>query len=163
MGRSQDDCWNYTIEIEAILKDTPDAGRRAITAKLKGTYSITTTADTLGRWLKTYRDALLAGTLERPMLDDDGRPEDYAEQIASILKAEPRAGFDRLHTELRRLYRVVVSHQRLRTFLALLTDLLLSVMWLCLSTLLLDGDRRKTQWSKATSGYRSTRIESMSY
>ena len=51
------------------------------------------------------------------MLDDDGRPEDYAEQIASILKAEPRADYMRVHTELKRLYRVVATHKRLRTYL----------------------------------------------
>ena len=51
------------------------------------------------------------------MLDDDGRPEAYAEQIASTLKAEPRADYWRVCTELRRLYRVVVSHRRLRTYL----------------------------------------------
>ena len=56
-------------------------------AKLKSNYAITIAECTLDRWLKQHRDALLAGTLERPMLDDDGRPEDYAEQIASILKA----------------------------------------------------------------------------
>ena len=51
------------------------------------------------------------------MLDDDGRPEDYAEQIASILKAEPRADSRRVCAELKRLYRVVVSRRRMQTYL----------------------------------------------
>ena len=117
MGRSQDDCWSYTTEIHAVLKDAPDAGRRAIAAELKSTYAITIAEKTLGRWLKLHRDALLAGTLERPMLDDDGKPEDYADEIACILKAEPSADYKPVCTELKRLYRVVVSHRRMRTYL----------------------------------------------
>ena len=114
MGRSQDDCFNYTTELGAILKDAPDAGRRAVAAALKSTYAITIAEMTLDRWLKQHREALLASTLERPMLDDDGKPEAYADEIASILKAEPHAGRERVHMELQRLYRVVVSHQRLQ-------------------------------------------------
>ena len=87
----QDDCWSYITEIAAILMDDPDAGRRAIAAKLKSSYGFTITADTVGRWLQQHREALLAGTLERPMIDEDGRPENYADQIKSILKDEPHA------------------------------------------------------------------------
>ena len=117
MGRSQDDCWNYTTEIESILKGAPDAGGWAIASKLKSMYSIIIDYNTLGRWLKQHRDALLDGTLERPMKDEDGRPDAYATEIAAILQAEPNAGFDRVHTELRRLYQVAVPHKRLRTYL----------------------------------------------
>ena len=86
-------------------------------AKLKSTYAITIDGCTLGRWLKEHRQSLLAGTLGRPMLDDDGKPEAYADEIASILKAEPQASYERVHTELQRLYRVAVPHKRLRTYL----------------------------------------------
>ena len=85
IGRSQEHCWNYVAEIEAILKAIPDAGGRAVAAKLKGAYAVTIGKNTLDRWLELHRDALLGGTLERPMVDDVGNPEDYAEQINSIL------------------------------------------------------------------------------
>ena len=104
-------------EIEAILKDAPDAGRRPIASKLRSTYAITIDDRTLGRWLNEHRDALTAGTLERPMLDDDGKPEDYADEIAAILKKEPHAGRIRVQSELQRLYRVSISMKRLETYL----------------------------------------------
>ena len=93
MGRSQDDCWNYVTEIEAILKETPNAGRRSIAKTLKSTDAITISECTLDRWLKQHRDALFAGTLERPMLDDDGKPEEYADDIAFVIKAGPHADY----------------------------------------------------------------------
>ena len=80
--------------------------------KLKSHYSITIAYNTLDRWLKQHRSALLAGTLERPMNDEDGKPEDYAEQIAAIRQSEPNADYKRLHTELKLLHQVVVPHRR---------------------------------------------------
>ena len=116
--RWQDDCWSYITEIAAILMDAPDAGGWAVASKLQRTYSITVNFMTVDRWLKQHREALLAGTLERPMIDEDGRPEDYADQIKAILKDEPHAERGRVHSELKRLYQVVVPHKRLRTYLA---------------------------------------------
>ena len=54
------------------------------------------------------------------MLEDDGKPEDYVDEIATIVKAEPAADYKRVHTELQRLYRVAISHKRLRTYLGAL-------------------------------------------
>ena len=88
-----------------------------MSSKLKSTYAVTIDYNTVDRWLKQHRSALLAGTLERPMLEDDGKPEDYVDEIATIVKAEPLADRERVHTELRRRYRVAISHKRLRTYL----------------------------------------------
>ena len=51
------------------------------------------------------------------MLDDDGKPEDYVDEIASIIKAEPLAERERVLAELRRLYRVAIPQYRLRIYL----------------------------------------------
>ena len=118
IGRKQDDCWSYTTEIAAILKESPSAGGWAVAAKLKSIYSITISKDTLDRWLNKHREALLAGTLERPMLEEDGLPEDYADQIKAILKDEPRAARNRVHALLKSRYQICISEERLRTYLA---------------------------------------------
>ena len=103
--------------IQHSLSDKPDAGGWAVASKLKSKYSVHIAHMTVERWLDEHRDALLAGTLERHMLDEDGRPENYTDLIATVLKAEPKAGRERVHPELKRIYRVVVPEQRLRTCL----------------------------------------------
>ena len=56
--------------------------------------------------------------MQPPEFDEDGRPEGYADQIKAILKAVPHAKRCRVHSALKRLYQVVVSEKRLRTYLA---------------------------------------------
>ena len=149
IGRKQDDCWSYTTEIAAILKDNPEAGRRAVASRLQSTYGITIAVNTVDRWLAKHRAALLDGTLERPMVEEDGLPEDYADQIKAILKDEPKAGFDRVHTELTRLYQVVVSHKRLRTYLAYLDRSTIAST----ADTAIDPSRRLTPKKDAEDGY----------
>ena len=149
IGRKQDDCWSYTTEIAAILKESPSAGGWAVAAKLKSIYFITISAGTLDRWLKKHREALLDGTLERPMVEEDGLPEDYADQIKAILKDEPKAERKRVHALLKSRYQVFISEKRLLTYLASLDR---STMASPANTAI-DPSRRRTPKKDAEDGY----------
>ena len=54
IGHGLKDCWNYTTEIAAILKDKPDAGGWAVASMLKSNYSISIAYNTVGRWLDEH-------------------------------------------------------------------------------------------------------------
>ena len=117
IGHGQDDVRQYVAEIRTILGDHSDAGGKAVAKALSAKHDIHLNYMTLERWLEKHRTALVAGTLERPILFEDALPEDHAEKINAIMQREALAVHKRMHTEPRRLYGVDISHKRLRTYL----------------------------------------------
>ena len=83
------------------------------------------------------------------MFEEDGWPEDYADEIKAILKDEPRAARNRVQALLKSRYQIFISEQRLRTYLGALDSSTIAGT----ADTAIEPSRRRTPKTDAEDGY----------